>query len=184
MNKIITALFVLCIGTANAATNPMFDAGDENTIRAYTAQGVGGGHLGHLVWPGFWDVSPQTMIMAEYSQPMTLLRMPARVNVSAIQNIAYESNSGLSFIGGGISWDIAPISWHQFYAGVGIGPYYRNNMDRYVSSRLVFGPKFFIGMRIAEHTRVEFFTLHFSNGDTTPVNHGFNFAGINIGYGF
>ena len=123
-------------------------------------------------------------VMSQYAQPMTIFRMPARMNFNIIQNTAYNSAHGLSFFGGGISWDVAPISWHGIYVGIGVGPYYRNNYDRWVSSRLVFGEKFFIGTRIAEHTRIEFVTLHFSNGDFTETNFGFNFAGLSIGYSF
>ena len=49
---------------------------------------------------------------------------------------------------------------------------------------LVFGEKVFIGKNINENWHVELFTLHFSNGNFTPANEGFNFAGLSIGYKF
>ena len=125
-----------------------------------------------------------TMIMAQYSQPMTVFRLPARQNLNFIQNTGYESAHGLSFIGTGISWDVAPLQWRGYYIGAGLGPYCRDSHDRYVESRLVFGEKFFIGKNINEHWRVEFYTLHFSNGDFTDMNKGFNFTGLAVNYSF
>ncbi len=170
--------------SANADSNVFFDDGDENSLTIHLATGTGPGSLLHLVYPGEWDIVPMTAVMLEYAQPMKIFRMPARMNINIIQNSAYNSARGLSFFGGGISWDVAPISWRGIYIGVGFGPYYRDNYDRWVSSRLVFGEKFFIGGRVSEHTRIEFFTLHFSNGDFTTTNRGFNFAGLSIGYSF
>jgi len=176
----------LCIMTAPVAAfaNPMFGPGDTNAITIYTGQGTGPGSLGKLINPFDWDILPQTMIMAQYSQPMTLFRLPARQNFNVVQNFGYNSSRGLSFLGIGISWDIAPISWRGFYIGAGIGPYMRDSHDRYVSSRLVFGEKVFIGKNISENWRAEFFTMHFSNGDFTEINRGFNFTGIAVGYSF
>jgi len=57
-------------------------------------------------------------------------------------------------------------------------------MDRWVNSRLVFGEKFFIGKNISDNWHVELFTIHFSNGNLSSVNKGFNFAGVSIGYRF
>lgn len=185
MKKVFITIFtLLCCGAASADDNVLFDNADENSLSIYIAQSTGSGSLLHLFYPGDWEVVPMTTVMVEYAQPMTIFRFPARMNFNLIQNIAYNSADGLSFFGGGISWDIAPISWHGIYAGIGVGPYYRDNHDRWVSSRLVFGEKFFIGARIAERTRVEFVTLHFSNGDFTETNLGFNFAGLSIGYSF
>ena len=101
-----------------------------------------------------------------------------------MQNFAYESCHGLSFFGIGASWDISLIDYRGFYFGVGIGPYYRDHWDRWVSSRFVFGGKVFIGKNIGEHWRGELYTLHFSNGDLTDRNIGFNFVGIGVNYGF
>ena len=185
MKKVFLAsFFVLFSGIASAQNGVFFGDGDENSLALYVATGTGSGSLLHLVYPGEWEIVPMTSIMLEYSQPMTIFRFPARMNLNIIQNIAYNSARGLSFFGGGISWDVAPLYWRGIYVGVGFGPYYRNNYDRWVSSRLVFGEKFFIGTHVSKHMRVELFTLHFSNGDFTETNLGFNFAGLSIGYSF
>ena len=167
-----------------ATENPMFGNGHQNAISINIGQGTGPGSLFKLINPGEWDIVPQTMILAGYSQPMTLFRLPARQNFNIVQNFGYNSSRGLSFLGVGISWDAAVFSWRGFYVGGGLGPYMRDSHDRYVSSRLVFGEKFFIGKNISDNWRAEFFTMHFSNGDFTEINRGFNFTGLTVNYIF
>ena len=181
---IITSLCAMVSGLAIAAENPMFGQNHINSISLHIAQGTGSGSLLKLFDPFDWNISPMTMLMAQYAQPITIMRMPARFSANIVQNTAYNSGRGLSFLAGGLSWDITPISYSGWYIGVGIGPYYRDNRDRWVSSRLFFGEKLFIGKNINENWRTEIFTIHFSNGDFTPVNHGFNFAGIALNYSF
>lgn len=185
MNKILVFILPFCIlSPALAGNNIMFGANHGNSLSLYIGQGTGTGSLLKLIYPGDWEFSPMTMIMAQYAQPMTIMRLDARASINIVQNTAYHSGKGLSFFGGGISWDIALFDYKGWYTGVGIGPYYRDNRDRWVSSRIVFGEKFFIGKNINENWRAEFFTLHFSNGDVTPVNTGFNFSGFAINYSF
>ena len=184
MKRILATLVSIFPIVAMATESPMFGANDINSISVGVATGTGSGSLLHLVYPGDWDFVPMNMIIANYAQPMTIFRMPARMNATFVQNTAYHSAHGLSFFGVGLSWDIAPFEWYGFYIGAGLGPYYRNNRDRWVSSRLVFGEKLFIGYKIAEHMRAEFFTLHFSNGDFTETNLGFNFTGVSVVYSF
>ena len=184
MKKIFLILTaVLCSETA-FANNPMFAKDTQNSITLYAGQGTGSGSLFKLVDPFMWDFEPMTMLMLQYSQPSELFRLPSRINLSYVQNFGYHHDKGLSFMAIGISWDVAIINWNGFYLGVGIGPYMRDSRDRYVESRLVFGEKFFIGKNITDHWRAEFFTLHFSNGDFTEINRGFNYTGLAINYSF
>lgn len=183
MNKIFCS-FLLIFSCAAAGANPMFGTHHENYVALHAGPGTGSGSLLKLIYPGEWDFSPMTFIGASYGQPMTIFKMPARMNLNLIQNIAYHSCDGLSFFGVGISWDVAVFNWHGWYVGGGIGPYYRDNHDRWVSSRLFFGEKFFVGKSITDYLRIEFFTLHFSNGDLTETNRGFNFTGLSVGYSF
>ena len=180
----ITIFGILYCIAASAENKVFFDDGDENSLSIHIAQSTGSGSLLHLIYPGEWEIVPMTAIMMEYAQPMKIFRMPARMNLNIIQSTAYNSARGLSFFGGGVSWDVAPLHWRGIYVGIGFGPYYRNNYDRWVSSRLVFGEKFFIGTRVSDHMRMEFFTLHFSNGDFTETNLGFNYVGLSLGYSF
>lgn len=182
-----TVLFFLCLMAptiVGAATNPMFGDGDQNSIALYAAQGTGSGTLFKLIQPFLWEIEPMTVLMVQYSQPLTIFRLPARQNLHFVQNMGYGSDRGLSFSAAGISWDVALFNWRGFYLGLGLGPYMRDSRDRYVDSRLMFGEKIFMGMRLSDKWRAEIFTLHFSNGNFTPVNNGFNFAGLAINYSF
>ena len=166
------------------ANNPMFANDTQNSIMLYAGQGTGSGSLFKLVDPFMWEIEPMTMLMAQYSQPMKIFRLPSRMNLSYVQNFAYRHTHGLSFMAIGISWDLAIVNWNGFYIGFGIGPYMRDSKDEYVESRLVFGEKVFIGKNISDRWRTELFTLHFSNGDFTEINHGFNYTGLAINYSF
>ncbi len=176
-------LGITCI-TQNADAGLLFGGGTRNAFTLRMAQGTGSGTLFKLIDPFQWEIGPQTMLVASYSQPIALLRMPGRINIDLVQNFGYRSSDGLSFTGVGISWDVALLQWRGFYFGIGIGPYMRDVRDRWVDSRLVFGEKVFIGKILSNRWRAEFFTMHFSNGNFTDKNEGFNFAGLGINYSF
>ncbi|MCM1294734.1 MAG: acyloxyacyl hydrolase [Muribaculaceae bacterium] len=180
---LFSCLMAACMPIAGRA-NILFGDDTQNSIALYAAQGTGPGTLFKLIQPGLWDINPMTMVMLQYSQPMEIMRLDARMNVNFVQNFGYESSRGLSFFAAGVSWDVAVPLWCGFYAGIGIGPYMRDSHDRYVSSRLVFGEKVFIGQSITDNWRTELFTIHFSNGDFTEVNRGFNYVGIGVNYSF
>ncbi len=182
MKKIYT-LFIL-LTPFNTIANPMFGQNTQNSIGIHIGQSTGHGDLGHLVLPWEWKFGPMTAVMLQYSQPIQILRLPARINIHALQNFAYRGADGASFGAIGISWDIAFLSWCGWYFGAGLGPYMRDSGDQYVESRLVFGERVFIGKRINNRTSAEIFTLHFSNGDFTHTNHGFNFLGLALNYSF
>lgn len=184
MKKYLISLIAATLITPTMAdTNIMF--GDKiNSITLYAAQSVDSGTLLKLVQPGLWDFTPQTFVMAQYSQPITFFRLDSRLNLNIGQNFAYNSSQGLYFMGIGISVDTALLQYNGWYMGIGIGPFMRERRDRWVESRLVFGEKFFIGKNINDNWNIELFTIHFSNGNFTPANEGFNFAGLGIMYKF
>ena len=184
MKKLFTLFSVFICSSAFAAGNPMFAENKDNSISLHFAQGTGSGTLLNLVDPFLWEIEPMTMLMAQYSQPMEIFRLPSRMNLSYVQNFAYHHTHGLSFMAIGISWDVAIVNWNGFYFGIGIGPYMRDSKDEYVESRLVFGEKVFLGKNISDRWRAELFTQHFSNGDFTEINHGFNYTGLAINYSF
>ena len=183
MKKTVIILSTLMMMPAMAEENVFF--GDKiNSISIYVSQSTGSGSLLKLVQPGLWDFCPQTLLMARYSQPIKFFRLDSRLNLNVGQNFAYNSSSGLSFMGIGISVDSALLQYRGWYIGIGIGPFMRNHMDRWVESRLVFEEKFFIGKSFANNWNIEINTVHFSNGNFTPLNEGFNFAGFGGGYKF
>ena len=164
--------------------NPMFSYNTQNSVGIYVAQSTGHGDLGHLIFPWDWDINPMTMIMAQYSQPVKIFRLPSRININLMQNFAYGADDGKSFGAVGISWDVALINICDWYAGIGAGPYMRDSGDDFVESRLVFGERVFIGKQIYKNLHTEIFTQHFSNGDFTKPNRGFNFIGLAVNYSF
>ena len=184
MKKIISILAFLALITPVHAENNIFFGDKINSITVYGAQSTGSGSLLKLIQPGIWDISPQTFFMAQYSQPITFFRLDSRLNLNVGQNIGYNSSRGLSFSGIGISVDTALFQYNDWYFGIGIGPFMRDNMDRWVESRLVFKEKLFIGKNIDKNWTFEIFTVHFSNGNFTTTNEGFNFFGLGIGYKF
>ena len=187
MKKSIISFLLLITVPAFAKSekpNPMFGENTDNAIAIYVAQGTSPGSLLKLVNPFLWDFEPMTNLMLQYSQPLEIFRLPARMNLAIVQNLGYSHDDGLNFIAAGISWDVSLIDWHGFYLGVGIGPYMRDSGDRYVESRLVFGERVFIGKNISDKWRIELFTQHFSNGSFTEINRGFNFTGLAVNYSF
>lgn len=184
MKKYLFAFCLSCLFCpAIADTNIMF--GEKiNSMTLYVAQSTGPGSLLKLVYPGDWDFYSQTIIMAQYAQPIKFFRLDSRLNLNIAQNMGYGSSRGLSFSGIGISVDTALLQYDGWYMGIGIGPLMRGYMDEWVESRLVFGEKVFIGKNIDENWYFEIFTIHFSNGNFTEKNQGFNFAGISVGYKF
>ncbi len=177
-------MLVFLIFPVNAIANPMFAKDTRNTVGLYIGQSTAQGDLGHLLFPWDWDISPTTIAMIQYSQPVNILRLPGRINVSMLQNFAYDSDDGASFGAVGISWDVVLGSYCGWYLGAGIGPFMRDSGDKYVESRLVFGERVFIGKNINDRWQAELFTLHFSNGDFTELNRGFNFVGLGFNYSF
>ncbi len=119
MKHILTSLIIITAGApAMAADNPMFGAAHQNAIAIHAAQGTGSGSLFKLADPLLWKIEPMTMLMVQYSQPMTIFRLPARQNLNIVQNIGYESDRGLSFVGVGISWDGAGGIWAAGWARI------------------------------------------------------------------
>lgn len=183
MKKIIPILLTILSTNAMAETNVFF--GDKmNSISIYATQSTGSGTLLKLVQPGIWDFNPQNFVMLQYSQPIKFFRLDSRLNLNVGSNFAYKSSHGLDFLGIGISVDSALLQYDGWYVGIGIGPFMRDSRDRWVESRLVFKEKFFIGKTFANNWNIEIATIHFSNGNFTPVNEGFNFVGMSIGYRF
>ena len=180
---LLPLLGLITVNSAIADSNVMF--GDKiNSLTLYASQSVGSGTLLKLVQPGLWDFYPQNFFMVQYAQPITFFRLDSRLNLNVGQNVAYRNSKGLGFLGIGISVDTAILQYDGWYMGIGIGPFMRHKRDEWVESRLVFEEKFFIGKNLSDRWYMEIFTVHFSNGNFTKKNEGFNFAGFSVGYKF
>lgn len=186
MKKILLSILIITILPTQtlAADNPMFGIGHDNSVSVFIGQSTGPDTMFKMIAPHLWDFYSQTFFMANYSQPITIFRLPARQSIAFVHNISYENSHGLSFTAAGLSWDVALLNWNGWYLGIGLGPYFKDTKDRWVESRLVFGEKFFIGKNINDRWRAELMTLHMSNGNFTPINRGFNWAGLSVSYSF
>ena len=107
--------FIFCLSSllspAFAETNVMFGK-KINSLTVHAAQSTSSGTLFKLFNPGYWDFSPQTFIMAQYSQPITFFRLDSRLNLNLAQNFGYNSSKGLSFGAIGISAGM-PLSFRS-----------------------------------------------------------------------
>lgn len=195
MGKKLLILCVLFASTSaradvlfNNDKNPFF--GDaKNQVGLYVSASTGGTKLMNLIWPGRWESEPFGYIMAQYSQPAQILRLPSRFNIQVGYTIGWGKHDGedwhdYSMPVFGFSWDVSVLQWRNFYAGAGLGLSYKSKEDVRQDSRLVLGTKVFIGYRIDDRLSAEIFTMHYSNGDLTPVNNSYNFAGVSMLYNF
>ena len=68
----------------------------------------------------------------------------------------------------------------SFYAGLGIGAYIKDGVERRVGSRFTFGERVFVGA-LFEGFVLEIIARHISNGTIELPNGGHNFIGLNLG---
>lgn len=80
--------------------------------------------------------------------------------------------------------DAILLYWNKFYLGAGIGAFMRTHQTERLSSRFTFGERAFIGYKITDSVGAELYAQHFSNGDLTDKNFGYNFAGLGLLYKF
>lgn len=165
--KKYTILFLGLIFTTQsiAGTNHIF--GDyKNQISGYAGYAVG----------GMDDEKYNALGMLQYSQPAEIFRLTGRQNL----HLGYVNGDTDWFLAGA-SVDVIPLSWNKFWAGVGIGAFIRTRTTEKLNSRFTFGERAFVGYNITQTSRAEFFVQHFSNGDLTDKNMGYNFFGISFG---
>ena len=155
---------------AQADSNNVLFGEYKNQIGLYGGCGVGDMDM----------ESSAGLLMLHYSQPTKIFRLDARQSLH-IGHVFSESDQW-SF--GGLSFDAVLVSWNKFYIGAGIGAYIRNNMTPRLDSRFTFGEKAFIGYQITEKLGTELFIQHYSNGDLTGQNLGYNFLGLSFNMNF
>ena len=100
---------------------------------------------------------------------------------------ANVSHPDVSQFFGGIMHEFV-LNFNYFYCTAGIGLYIRsanssNNPGDRIGSRVTFGEKFAIGKSF-DRFNIEILYRHFSNGDLTLTNGGYNFIGFEIGFKF
>ncbi|MDR2770324.1 MAG: acyloxyacyl hydrolase [Rickettsiales bacterium] len=179
---LISALFVSA-GPAIAG-DPIF-GGDQNQISLTWGRSTGGGPLSQLIIPN-WRFEGFEYFELSYGQPSEFFRLPARLNVHAGYLADHRDRPvrEKSHLLAGISWDAVLLRYCGFYFGMGIGAFIKEFADEQQDSQFNFGEKAFIGYRFDGGYNAEFSTRHFSNGDLTPGNGSYNFAGITFAVSF
>ncbi|WP_256325497.1 acyloxyacyl hydrolase [Helicobacter sp. CLO-3] len=132
------------------------------------------------------------IIGVHYYQPNRAFRLPGRLGVELEYmfggNRFGDKNEAFNqVIFGGVQ-DVFFSLGRHFYAGLGIGIYIRSRLDSRVGSAFTFGERLFMGYAQqiggGGGLSLEIFIKHYSNGDLTPRNAGFNFLGLGAGYSF
>ncbi len=190
----LTMLLIANAGAADMPKNPIFGE-RQNQIILNIGQGVN--NFGLIPVPEMFV--PFNMIQLTYSQPVTVFRLPARQNFSAIQTIGYGSKYQYTDYNGTFEWNwsdyatqIAMISWdviflhtERWYFGVGAGVAIQGQQNDREGTKFLLPFKLFTGYRITDGWNIELFTQHFSNGDTGgSANYSYNFIGLGVGYNF
>lgn len=164
------ALGAFVPGIAFAAGENVFFGDAENQVAV-----IGGYYAGHIA-----PESKNGLVMLQYSQPTTLFRLSARQNMHA--GYVISSSDAWSFVGA--SLDAALIHFGDFYFGAGIGGFIRTEQTPRLGSRFTFGERAFAGYKITPRIAAEIYVQHFSNGDLTKENAGYNFVGLSANMNF
>lgn len=114
---------------------------------------------------------------------MEFFGLPARYSIHFGAFWGFGEHGGedwrdYSQLAAGLSMDTALLRVRRFYFGVGLGGFEKSKVDARQDSRFVFQLKLFAGYRMSDKWSLELFTQHFSNGNLTPVNSSYNFAGL------
>jgi hypothetical protein len=167
MKKLIAMLgfaFIICADAAGR-TNVMF--GDRINQFAFSA-GYGLGDSRSNAFNG--------ILALRYSQPAEFMRLDGRLNIQA----GYIGGAVTPWTIVGSSLDVILFDWRKLWLGAGFGGFIRNKETDRLDSCFTFGEKVFIGYDINEKFSVEFFVQHFSNGNLTGKNLGYNFLGLSF----
>ena len=172
MKKLIVIFMAISVysGAALATDNNILFNEYKNQIGLHGGYGIG-------------NMNPEPangLLMLHYSQPIQFFRLDARQNL----HLGYIFSESDPWYFGGMSFDAALLSWNKFYIGAGIGAYIRNASTQRLDSRFTFGEKVFIGYQITKKFSTELFVQHYSNGDLTDKNLGYNFAGLSFNMNF
>jgi hypothetical protein len=72
----------------------------------------------------------------------------------------------------------------SIFVGAGVGPYISAiKLTPRITSQFAFGVKFFVGLKYNDEC-IEFVYKHFSNGNLTDTNLGYNFLSVTIAHNF
>jgi hypothetical protein len=188
MKNLLCFVFVFCLTiftSAHADESNLFFGKHPRQIALHVGGGVNSGFI--VPPPTQWV--PFSMLHFQYSIPSTFFRLPARQSIGVIQTIGFDEKYGWNWHDYTIpifmlSEDVALIGGKNWYFGTGMGIGMQGQQNERIGSKLVFGFKLLGGFRISEHTNMEIFMQHISNGNTAPSNNSYAFYGIGITYNF
>lgn len=185
MRKIaISLLSILCLYSANAATNPfMGDA--QNQMAFYLAQGFDNGYIIPLPY----HIVPFYIAQVKYSQPATFFRLPARMSFNLAETAGFAKKYGWDWRKYSIpivflSGDTALLYGKNWYAGIGSGVGLQAQQNERLGAKLLFEFRLQYGYRINEKWGLEIYAQHFSNANTAEENNSYAFYGIGTTYNF
>ena len=184
MKKFAILLPLLFVCGANAATNPfMGDA--ENQVAFYFGQGFDNGYIVPLPY----HIVPFYIFQAQYSQPATFFRLPARQSLNIAETLGLGKKYGWDWRDFTIplvlaSGDVALLCGDNWYAGLGAGVGLQAQQNERLGAKLLFQFKLLYGYRINEKWGIEVYAQHFSNANTADENHSYAFYGLGVTHNF
>ncbi len=185
MNKFLcTLLFFSVVTGVRAETNPFFN-GYENQVAFNFGYGVNSGFL----LPPPSQFVPFIMLQAQYSQPTTFFKLPARQSLNIFQTLGSGEKYGWQWDKFTIpiamlSEDVALFYGRNWYTFMGLGVGMQAQQNKRIGSKLIFGFKLGAAYRLSECTSVELFMQHMSNGNTAPENNSYAFYGLGMTFNF
>ncbi|MDR3256487.1 MAG: acyloxyacyl hydrolase [Endomicrobium sp.] len=109
--------------------------------------------------------------------------MQGRQNFELFGFFGKDTYENINCLSAGLSQDIIILVLKVFFVGTGLGIFIWNKKTDRVSSNFTFGEKVFVGIKCGDEC-VEFVGRHFSNGDLTDKNSGYNFIGVAMVHNF
>ena len=162
MKKLIIFFILTLTIITNANASNIFND-KQNQFGYY----IGGG-LGN-------NIGLNGIVSIQYSQPTKFMRLDARQNIQ----ISYiESKNEPKWGIAGTSWDVTLLNKGNFYVNAGWGFYIRSKETERLDSKFTMGERFVIGYKGENSINYEFFIQHYSNGNLTDKNAGYNFIGV------
>lgn len=185
MRKCSIFILLSIYSVAANAANPYFGKDDHHQLAFNFGYGVNSG----IIIPPPTQFVPFIIMHAQYSQPTTFFKLPARQSLNVFQTLGFGKKYGWNWYKYTIpiamlSGDVALLHGKRWYIGPGIGVGMQAQQNCRIGSKLLFALKISAGYRITEHIGTELFVQHFSNGNTEKDNHSYAFYGAGLTYSF
>jgi hypothetical protein len=129
-------------------------------------------------------IDPLYGVNAYYSQKNKFFRLQGRRTFDVLGFLWEGKDSKYNSFLLGASQDIIIPAYKNIFVGTGVGSYISTiKLTPRVNSKFVFGLKFFVGLKYNDEC-IEFVYKHFSNGDLSDTNLGYDFASVTMVHNF